>query len=292
MTKVIGRTLVPAGLLAALLTVAYALATAADRELILSVLPLVFLAVLSGLELGIGRWHPRLRTLLRDSLCLMIGGGLDTAARIVVAMLALGLGGQGFGPAAWLPVWIAIPLGLLAADFGAYVVHRAFHARPFLWRVHALHHHPDELYTLMSSVNGPLMIFIVRAVPIALLVLLGFPPEVTFAYALIDAWIGLVQHTGVDARNPWLAKVLMTPEVHRMHHSSDPADTGNYALMFCIWDRVLGTYVAPHDQVPKPGFAEPDTLPATWLGLLLLRRPAKMRESSHGVRRSSRHPHP
>jgi sterol desaturase/sphingolipid hydroxylase (fatty acid hydroxylase superfamily) len=277
MSKMIDRTLVPAGLIAALLTVAHALVTAADRELIVSVLPLAFLAGLSGLELGIGRWRPRLRTFLRDSLCLTIGGGLDAAARIVVALLALRLGGEGFGPAAWLPIWVAIPVGLLAADFGAYVVHRAFHARPFLWRVHALHHYPDELYTLMSSVNGPLMIFIVRAVPIALLVLLGFSPEVAFAYALIDAWIGLVQHTGVDTHNPWLAKLLMTPEVHRMHHSVDPADTGNYALMFCIWDRVFGTYVAPREQVPTPGLAEPHTLPSTWLGLLLLRRPEPLR---------------
>ncbi|HVI00160.1 MAG TPA: sterol desaturase family protein [Enhygromyxa sp.] len=278
MVKVIERILVPAGLLAALLIVGYALATAADRELILAVVPLAFLLVLSGLELGFGRWRPRLRTCLRDSLCLTIGGGLDAAARILVAWLALALGGPGFGPAAWLPVWVALPLGLLAADFGAYVVHRVFHARPFLWRVHALHHHPDELYALMSSVNGPLMIFIVRAVPIALLVLLGFSAEVAFAYALIDAWIGLVQHTGVDTRNPWLAKLLMTPEVHRLHHSADPAHAGNYALMFCLWDRVFGTYVAPREQVPTPGLAEPDALAATWLGLLLLRRPAR-RES-------------
>lgn len=267
-----GRLLVPAGLLTAVASVVFTPSTSEARELVVAVVPLAFLVTLSGLELWVGRWHPRLRTLPRDSVCLAIGGVLDAAARLLAASLALWIGGPGFGPAAWLPIWIAVPLGLLAADFGAYVVHRAFHARPLLWRIHALHHHPDELYALMSSVNGPLMIFIVRAVPVALLTLLGFPSEVAFAYALIDAWIGLVQHTGVDTRNPWLAKLLMTPEVHRLHHSANPADLGNYALMFSVWDRVFGTYVAPREQPPTPGLVEPDALPKTWLGLLLLRK--------------------
>lgn len=156
------------------------------------------------------------------------------------------------------------------ADGVAYGVHRAFHAHPALWRVHALHHLPDELYTLMSAVNGPAMVILIRALPLGALTVAGFDPLVIFGYAMLDLWFGLVSHTGVDTHNPWLSRVWVTPEVHRLHHSARPEDAGNHGLLFTLWDRVFGTFVAPRPGEVRVGLV--DAAGTSWVRALLLLR--------------------
>jgi sterol desaturase/sphingolipid hydroxylase (fatty acid hydroxylase superfamily) len=231
---------------------------------------------------AVGRWRPGVRSLPRDALFIALSGGLDTVGRVAAAQVAMHVGDAGFGDVARVPLWLSIPLGLIVADGVAYAIHRAFHSQPLLWRVHALHHLPRELYALMSTVNGPLMVLLVRGLPLVALVALGFPAEVVFAYSMLDTWVGLSSHTGVDTHNPWITAVLVTPETHRLHHGSSLGDAGNYALLLTFWDRLLGTWVPPRkDQsVPSVGLAEPETLPSTWGGVLLLQRPRASPEPS------------
>lgn len=274
MTNVTRRFLFPGGLLAAGSLIALVHAGVATAESATSLGPLGFLVVLSALELGLGRWTPALKRLPRDLTLFVVSGALDAGARALAATLAVLVGEGGFGPAAGAPVWLSIPIALAVADLVAYGVHRSFHAHPTLWRMHVLHHAPTELYALMSSVNAPLMVLCVRALPLIALVACGFPPIVLVAYALLDAWIGLCSHTGVDTWNPWLRKLFVTPEVHRVHHSADPSHSGNHALAFTLWDRVFGTFHAAGATSPAPGLHEPDVFPTEWSRQLLLRKRA------------------
>ncbi|MDC0675782.1 sterol desaturase family protein [Nannocystis radixulma] len=243
-----------------------------SRAVVLGETATWFLLGLTALELCAGRWRPRLRELPRDLLFFVVGGLLDTGGTFLAAQLALLLGGEGFGPLGALPFALAAPLGFVVADGVAYAIHRASHEHPLLWRMHALHHYPRELYVLMSPVNAPVLVFFFRALPVLALVAAGFTADVIFAYAMFDTALGLSSHVGVDTYNPWLSRVFNTPEVHRLHHSADPAHFGNHSLLLTLWDRLCGTYVAPGEAVPTPGLAEPATMPRTWLGLLLLRR--------------------
>ncbi len=251
------RTLFPAGL-SAVVVVLFAIERGwVDQALMLAVVPSSILGALTLAEFAVGRWRPAARRLPRDLGFFVVGGVFDAAGRVLVTALALALGSNGFGPAASLPALLAVPLGLVIADLGAWLVHRGFHAQPALWKMHTRHHAPTELYALMSSVNAPLMILIIRAVPPLVLVLCGFTPFVLVAWTLLDAWIGMSSHTGVDTHNPWLSQIFVTPEVHRLHHSADRGHAGNHGLAVTVWDRVFGTWVSPakHPGVPEPGLA-------------------------------------
>ncbi|MCY0989897.1 sterol desaturase family protein [Nannocystis sp. ILAH1] len=267
------RGLMPTALLVAAALTAYTVVTDSPRGPMIGATATGFLVVLTALELTVGRWRPRLREVPRDALFFAFGGVLDGAGGIVAAQLALWLGAEGFGPAASLPLAIAAPLGFVVADGAAYAIHRVSHEHPLLWRMHALHHYPRELYALMSTVNAPLLVFFFRTLPVLALVACGFAPDVIFAYAMFDTALGLSSHTGVDTRNPWLSRFFNTPEVHRLHHSADPTQIGNHSLLLTLWDHVGGTYVPPGSSVPTLGLSEPATMPRTWLKLLLLRRP-------------------
>jgi len=266
------RWLVPVALLLAVTLTVATVAGDLSRASVLGDMAAGFLVGLTALELLVGRWRPRLRELPRDALFFGFGGLLDAGGGFLAAQLALLLGGEGFGPVGALPLWLAVPLGFVVADGVAYAIHRVSHEHPLLWRMHALHHYPRELYALMSTVNAPGLVFLFRALPVLALVGAGFTADVIFAYAMFDTALGLSSHTGVDTYNPWLSRVFNTPEVHRLHHSADPAHLGNHSLLLTLWDRLLGTYVAPGRAVPTLGLADPSTLPHTWPRLLLLRR--------------------
>lgn len=267
------RGLVPAALLLAVGLTSYTIASDSPRAPMIGATATALLFGLSALELAVGRWRPRLREVPRDVLFFALGGLIDAGGGLLAAQLALLLGGEGFGPLEALPLALAVPLGFVVADGVAYAIHRVSHERPLLWRMHALHHYPRELYALMSTVNAPFLVFLFRALPVLALVACGFAADVIFAYAMFDTALGLSSHTGVDTHNPWLSRWFNTPEVHRLHHSAEPAHAGNHSLLLTLWDRLLGTYVAPRpDVTPSLGLHAPETMPRGWLGLLLLRR--------------------
>lgn len=235
------RALVPAGLAATGLLIAFTLLLGWPRATVMQIAPLAIVVGLSALE----RTRPRWRDAAFFGVSALIGG---LAPLAVAAMLS-----GHVGPALALPFWAALPLALVGLDLVGYAVHRAFHASPLLWRLHAWHHAPVRLYALVAMVDHPLFTLVIRSARAALAVLVGFSVDVAFAIALLDAWQGFSAHLGVDTRNRWLARFVVTPDAHRMHHSADPAHAGNYALTLTLWDHVFGTYVAPSAEAPVLG---------------------------------------
>ena len=161
---------------------------------------------------------------------------------------------QGWGLMQWYPLPLAVTLGvaLLARSFVSYVVHVAMHKVPLLWRVHRVHH-TDVFLDISTTVRFHPLEFLVQLAPTALTILaLGLPPWTIMLYELLDTATNLFIHANarVPARvEAWLRHVVVTPDLHRVHHSAVwPETDSNYGVVVPWWDRLFGTYrAAPSD---------------------------------------------
>jgi sterol desaturase/sphingolipid hydroxylase (fatty acid hydroxylase superfamily) len=192
----------------------------------------------------------------RDLPFLLIGAAtiaLANAATLqVVTVLALRPGRA----LAQVPLLPGVIVSLLVTDFLWYWAHRLSHqARGrggrWLWRVHVAHHLPRQVYVLMHAIGHPLNTLLVRAILTVPPFLLGFSPEVVFTAGVVTGLQGLVSHFNVDSRVGWLNHLLMGTELHRYHHSADPAEAGNFGAVVTLWDRLFGTFVYRPGQVPR-----------------------------------------
>jgi sterol desaturase/sphingolipid hydroxylase (fatty acid hydroxylase superfamily) len=148
----------------------------------------------------------------------------------------MGIGGAG-----------AIALGILARSFSSWVVHLAMHKVPLLWRVHRVHH-TDDFFDISTTVRFHPVEFLIN-VPIALAVIvgLGIPPLAIILYELFDAAMAVWTHANIRLPR-WLDRALklvfVTPDMHRIHHSTyQPETDSNYGATLSVWDRLFGTYV-------------------------------------------------
>lgn len=166
--------------------------------------------------------------------------GLNFLLVPVIAIVAL------TGVTGWMPLWVQLVIGVPALDALSYALHRAFHASPILWRFHALHHSDPELDVSTTVRHHPgealLMGFAVGVLATAV----GLSPFVIGFYASLNLVVQFFAHANVGLpirlANA-LAWLVVTPNLHRVHHSRHPADLAtNYGLAFSVWDRLLGTY--------------------------------------------------
>jgi sterol desaturase/sphingolipid hydroxylase (fatty acid hydroxylase superfamily) len=184
---------------------------------------------------------------------------------------------QGWGLLQRYPLPLAATLGvaLLARSLVSYVTHVAMHKVPALWRVHRVHH-TDVFLDVSTTVRFHPLEFLIQLGPTALAILaLGLPPWTIMLYELIDTATNLFIHAnasvpaGVEA---WLRHVIVTPDLHRVHHSALwPETDSNYGVLVPWWDRLFGTYrAAPRDPLEtRLGLEECQDRRAASLGWLL-----------------------
>jgi sterol desaturase/sphingolipid hydroxylase (fatty acid hydroxylase superfamily) len=172
-------------------------------------------------------------------------------------------------PIEW-PMPLQILLGLVVADGLDYWKHRALHTT-WGWRLHGLHHGITRLHALRSARSHfaeVVMRFLLVYVP---LVALGAPREVLFWHAALIATLGVIGHSNVRLRvaSP-VHRLLMTPHVHRLHHSNDRAvaDT-NFANVLPVWDIVFGTFSHPDEHALRGVGVVGDDVPTSFLRQLL-----------------------
>lgn len=156
-----------------------------------------------------------------------------------------------------LPAWASIPLGLLGADLAMYWVHRLIHTAP-LWRIHRWHHAPRHMYWLAGS-RGSLLQGIVYTIPPLAFVAMHLSPVVIALFALLSVVSNHWMHSNLRLRSRWLEAFLVTPRIHHIHHSRDPRHYGrNFGSVFCIWDRLFGTFISPDDVTAPLEFGIPE----------------------------------
>jgi sterol desaturase/sphingolipid hydroxylase (fatty acid hydroxylase superfamily) len=154
-----------------------------------------------------------------------------------------------------LPAPIAFVASLLALDGAYYVLHRLEHRVPLLWRVHRLHHSDPDVDVSTGVRFHPLEALVQGGTTVLVALLIGTQPLATFAHLLLLALVGPFSHTNVIVPphlERLLRAVIITPDMHRLHHSADPRDyETNYSLGLSFWDRLFGTYRAE----PVAGYA-------------------------------------
>jgi len=145
------------------------------------------------------------------------------------------------------PAWVQFLLHVAVIDFLYYWTHRAQHRFPVLWRLHELHH-SDPSFNVTTTLRvhwlEELMKLVTVLLPAALLVDApsGVPTLLVWTGAV---WLFFIHANARIGFGP-LDRVLVSPAVHRVHHSTEPAHHDrNFAAYFSFWDVLFGTYHAP-----------------------------------------------
>ncbi|HTI71815.1 MAG TPA: sterol desaturase family protein [Candidatus Limnocylindria bacterium] len=144
------------------------------------------------------------------------------------------------------PVPFTAIASLLLLDLWTYAWHRLNHALPFLWRFHRMHH--SDLHMDVSTANrfhfGEIAFSSVLRIPLILILGLDFWQLVVYETAL--QFVVQLHHANVTLPRGWetvLSMILVTPMIHKIHHSRVPAETdSNYASLFSFWDRLFGSF--------------------------------------------------
>ena len=189
----------------------------------------------------------------------------------VLALLTIAPAGLLFGGivSPRLQAWVAgqpVPLQFVAAlaiaDLFQYGVHRAFHAVPWLWRFHAIHHSSPEMDWLAGSRLHLFEVVATRAITFAPLFVLGFAPGAMMAYLVFVAFQAVALHANLRFELPWLARFFATPSFHHWHHAVSPVDK-NFAIHLPLLDRLFGTAHEPGGFPERYG-TQGDPVPEGW----------------------------
>lgn len=185
---------------------------------------------------------------------------------------------SGYGLFQWwtLPWWLSTVASLVLLDLAIYVQHRLFHVLPWMWRLHRVHH-SDERFDVSLGVRfHPLELLLSLLFKVAVVSALGAPVLAVVLFELLLSASALYTHadttlpSAVDRR---LRAVLVTPDMHRIHHSQQRIETdSNYGSVLSVWDRCFGSYrdtAASNPRTMALGIAGQNQ-PRGLLGLLLM----------------------
>ena len=150
-----------------------------------------------------------------------------------------------------LPVVLQFVACVVIADLGQAITHRWYHAVPWLWKFHAIHHSSLNLDWLAGSRSHFVEALLTRTVVIVPLYLIGFSEPALNAYVILIGVQAVFVHANVNWDFGWVKYVLVTPQYHHWHHSDDPqyANT-NYAVHLPVIDMMMGTFKLPDKMWP------------------------------------------
>lgn len=190
------------------------------------------------------RWTQNLGLLLVGSLALRAVLPLAAVGAAALAREA----GWGVLNALAVPPVAAWTVALLALDCAVWFQHRLFHHWPWLWRLHRVHH-ADLDFDLTTGLRfHPLELLVSMLYKIAVVIALGAPPAAVLAFEVLLNATAIFSHANLrlpPRLDAALRAVLVTPDMHRVHHSVDPVETDrNFGFALSWWDRLAGTYLA------------------------------------------------
>jgi sterol desaturase/sphingolipid hydroxylase (fatty acid hydroxylase superfamily) len=190
------------------------------------------------------RWPSNLGVLVVDALVVRL---LIPTAAVGVALLAATHGFGLFHLLGW-PGWLAGMLGFVVLDLVIYGQHVVFHKVPWLWRLHRMHHADLDIDVTTGVRFHPIEILLSMLIKIATVALFGIPAGAVVAFEVVLNATSMFNHSNA-AMPAWLDRVVrllvVTPDMHRVHHSVVRAETdSNFGFNLPWWDRLFGTYRA------------------------------------------------
>ncbi|MEO0389803.1 MAG: sterol desaturase family protein [Pseudomonadota bacterium] len=216
--------------------------------------------------------------------------GITIANTALLRLMALGLPllavgaaidahAQGWGVFNLLgwPVWLEIVLAILILDFAIWAQHLITHKVPLLWRLHQVHHADVDMDVTTAIRFHPVEIGLSMVLKIGLVYLLGPAALAVILFEVILNGTAMFNHANIKLPL-WLdaavRKVLVTPDMHRVHHSVHRNEhDSNYGFALSVWDRLFGTYIAqpaaPHEAM-QTGLQWQDSRPSKFGWSLVL----------------------
>jgi sterol desaturase/sphingolipid hydroxylase (fatty acid hydroxylase superfamily) len=197
--------------------------------------------------------------------------GLLVKFGLTVAVVAIVLAADGLVPKALRTAVAAQPFLLqfleilVLTDLGFYLAHRAFHAVPALWRIHAIHHSIEELDWLAAHRVHPIDQILTKTASYLPIFALGFAPEPIFLFALLYRWQSLLIHSNVRIGFGPLRWIIASPQSHHWHHANCLAAIDkNFAGQLPVWDLLFGTFHLPRGRMPER-YGTDDPVPRSYL---------------------------
>ncbi|MDO8840207.1 MAG: sterol desaturase family protein [Parvibaculum sp.] len=193
-----------------------------------------------------------------------------------------------------VPFWLAFILSVLALDLAIYLQHVMFHAVPALWRLHRMHHADLEFDVSTGLRFHPVEILLSMVIKLAVVVVLGPPAVAVLVFEVLLNATSMFNHANIhipERIDRILRLFVVTPDMHRVHHSILPSETNsNFGFNLPWWDRLLGTYRAQprkgHDGMTI-GIEQFRTLRDLWLDRMLV-QPLRGPASGYAINRERR----
>jgi len=203
------------------------------------------LAPRRNLSIGrLWRWPSNIGIVLVDAALVRL---LVPTAAVGAALYAAG---HGIGLLHWLDLRLSIAalVGFLILDLVVYAQHVVFHHVPWLWRLHRMHHADLDIDVSTGLRFHPFEILLSLLIKIAIVLAFGIPPVAVIAFEVVLNATSQFNHSNVSMPR-WLDRilrlVLVTPDMHRVHHSVVRAETdSNFGFNLPWWDRLFRTYRA------------------------------------------------
>ena len=228
-------------------------------EIVLESEPLIRIAFFLSMLAALAAWEvaaPRRRRdiprLIRwtNNLGVVV---VDTVlVRLAFPILAVGLAlmaearGWGLLNVLGVPGWLGLIVSILALDLAIYLQHVMFHAVPALWRLHRMHHADLEFDVTTGLRFHPVEILLSMGIKLGVVAALGPPAIAVLIFEVLLNATSMFNHSNVSIPrriDHVLRWMVVTPDMHRVHHSIHPSETNsNFGFNLPWWDRLLGTY--------------------------------------------------
>lgn len=221
-----------------------------------------------------GRWLTNLGLSVASAVLVAL---MKTVLGVAAVLAALDAAERGIGllnALAW-PLWAEVMLAFLVLDFAIWLQHLASHKIPILWRLHRVHH-ADRDFDVTTAIRfHPIEIGLSMLFKIVVVYALGAPALAVVIFEIVLNGAAMFNHANIrlGSADRWLRLAVVTPDMHRVHHSIDRREhDANYGFNLSVWDRLLGTYVARprggHDGMTIGLSRHQDTNPARLLWAL------------------------
>jgi sterol desaturase/sphingolipid hydroxylase (fatty acid hydroxylase superfamily) len=222
----------------------------------------------------ITRWFSNLGLVLIDSIAVRL---VFPTALAGVALLAQQRGWGVFNLFELFSL-LKIIFSVLILDLAIYLQHVMFHSAPLFWRLHMVHHSDMDIDVTTGVRFHPIEIILSMGIKMIVVILIGAPPVSVLIFEIILNGTSMFNHGNVrysQQIDSFLRLLVVTPEMHRVHHSTIRWETNsNLGFNFPWWDRLFGTY---RDQPAKghlemtiglDQYKEPQKLTLRWLIVL------------------------
>lgn len=147
-----------------------------------------------------------------------------------------------------LPGWFELAAAILILDLAIYGQHRLYHAVPVLWRFHRMHH-ADLDFDVTTGVRfHPVSLLLSGFIKLGVVLVIGPSPLAVLVFEVLLNATTMFNHSNLKIPpgfDRFLRLIVVTPDMHRVHHSSNPDETNrNFGFNFPWWDRLFNSYHA------------------------------------------------